>query len=441
MVAMRCRFGFARFHASAALLSAAALFALTALAAKHKSAAAPPVRATQPPTCTIPTGPLGFAPPGEIYLGQRYSLASLDFLDEDRLLFTFRVPGLFHRDPSGTSGDTERHIRAVVVHIPDGAVQSEALWTLHDYGRYVYMLDSGQFALRDLDMLSIGDSSLKLKPWMHFPGPVLWMELDPTRQYVVTGSSEPASTASKSGDMPSPPSAQASVSPIDDTTSCCKKSDTILRIFRRSSGEIMLVSHVRTAVHIPMNGEGYLEPIHSRNASWLIDFGPFSGGGNSRAGAVDSTCTPRLDFVSPKEYVATACTSSGVQWLVAMTLDGRLLWQRSESDTTAWPLLTVSPSGTRLVRETLQATHPVNAILPLNPDDITRQEVAILDVATGKEALRAQASPIYDTGGNVALSPSGRRAAILMEGGIEIFDLPDPPPIQAPKPDDGKHKK
>ncbi|HEX8810864.1 MAG TPA: hypothetical protein VF742_02610, partial [Terracidiphilus sp.] len=106
-----------------------------------------------------------------------------------------------------------------------------------------------------------------------------------------------------------------------------------------------------------------------------------------------------------------------------------------------WPLLTIGQSGTRLVRETLQVTHPVNAIEPLSPNDITHQDIAILDAATGKEALRAQASPIYDAGGNVALSPSGRRAAILMEGGIQIFDLPDPPPIQPPKPDDGKHKK
>jgi hypothetical protein len=433
---MRCRFRFAHTHASAAMLPVVALFALTALAAKHKPAEAPPVRATQPPTYTIPTGPLGYAPPGD-YLGLRYSLASLDFLDEDRLLFTFRVPGLFHRDPSGTAGDTERHVRAVVVHIPDGAVLSEALWTLHDYGRYVYMLDGGLFALRDRDMLSIGDSSLQLKPWLHFPGPVLLVEFDPTRQYVVTESDEPASVQPKPGDVPNPPSAQAAISPIGDMTACCQRSGTILRIFRRSTGQIMLVSHVRTAVHVPMNGEGYLETLSSRGASWLVDFDPFTGG-TSRAGTVESTCPLRLDFVASNEYVATTCGPSGMQWLVAMTLDGQRLWERPESSTAAWPLLTESQNGTRLVRETLQATHPINAIAPLNPDDITRQDVAILDAATGKEALRAQASPIYDVGGNVALSPSGRRAAILMEGGIEIFDLPDPPPLPAPKLDDSK---
>ena len=42
----------------------------------------------------------------------------------------------------------------------------------------------------------------------------------------------------------------------------------------------------------------------------------------------------------------------------------------------------------------------------------------------GKLVLRAQASPVFDVGGNVALSPSGRRAAIIMAEGLQIFDLP-----------------
>jgi len=62
-------------------------------------------------------------------MGQRFSFVSLDFLDEDRLLFTFRVPGLIHRDAG--EGE-ERQIRAVVLELPAGAVEAEALWTVHD---------------------------------------------------------------------------------------------------------------------------------------------------------------------------------------------------------------------------------------------------------------------------------------------------------------------
>ena len=63
-----------------------------------------PSKPTIPPTFSIPVEPLGFAVPGSIYLGQRNALASLDFLDENRLLFTFRVPGLIRREP-GARGE------------------------------------------------------------------------------------------------------------------------------------------------------------------------------------------------------------------------------------------------------------------------------------------------------------------------------------------------
>ena len=64
-----------------------------------------PNKPSVPPSWTIPVEPLGFSPPGPLYLGQRNSVASLDFIDENRLLFTFRVPGLIHRElKAGESG-------------------------------------------------------------------------------------------------------------------------------------------------------------------------------------------------------------------------------------------------------------------------------------------------------------------------------------------------
>lgn len=81
-----------------------------------------PDKPSVPPTWSIPLDPLGFTSPGAIYLGARNSLASLDFLDEDHLLFTFRVPGLLHRDTSNGEESDERQIRAIVLTLPLGAV-------------------------------------------------------------------------------------------------------------------------------------------------------------------------------------------------------------------------------------------------------------------------------------------------------------------------------
>ncbi len=91
--------------------------------------------ASQPAAFTIPVEPLGFFAPGAIYQGQRESLVSLDFLDEDHLLFTFHAPGLIRREDNPAAGN-ERQIRAVVLELPTGTVNAEALWTVHDRGRY-----------------------------------------------------------------------------------------------------------------------------------------------------------------------------------------------------------------------------------------------------------------------------------------------------------------
>src|SRR5438477_7401153 len=82
---------------------------------KAPSSEPPPVRATLKPSATIPLEPLGFAAPAAFYLGTRNSLVSLDFLDEDHLLLTFRIPGLIHRDhpDAPTAEHQDRQVRAV----------------------------------------------------------------------------------------------------------------------------------------------------------------------------------------------------------------------------------------------------------------------------------------------------------------------------------------
>ena len=142
-------------------------------------------------------------------LAQRAGLAGL--IGEDKLLFTFRFPGLLHRDGTGGANGDERQIRALVLSLPSGAVEAEATWTLHDRARYLWMLNDGHFLLRDRNNLLVGDSSLALKPFLQFPGPLLWLELDPSQQYMVTDSYEPPSVAAKTDDGLSPSTASASI--------------------------------------------------------------------------------------------------------------------------------------------------------------------------------------------------------------------------------------
>jgi hypothetical protein len=386
------------------------------------------------PSLSIPVEPLGFTAPGPIYLGQS-CLASLDFLDENRLLFTFRVPGLIRRQfTAGDGSDAEeRHIRAVVLALPAGNVQAEALWTLHDRERYLWMLKDGQFLLRDRDELRRGDATLELKPYLRFPGPVTWLAMDPAQQFLVTDSREPAAAAPRSGDVGSPSSAAATVTTHDPPGGVQPASvpDMVLRILERESGKVMLVSRVRSEVHLPINSEGYIEALRGKGMGWVMNFNYFSGG-SAVLGEVDSFCAPSYEFIAQRELLFTTCNRSGDGRLVAMTTDGRRLWEDGTSSLAVWPVLVRAPDGSRLARESLAVAHPVNNYAPLDTDEVKGQLVEVFDAANGNLELSAQASPVLDAGGNAAISPSGRRVAILNAGAIQIFDLPPAPAISPP---------
>jgi hypothetical protein len=402
-----------------------------------------PEQPSAPPKWTISIDSLGFSAPGAIYLGARNALVSLDFLDEDRLLLTFRVPGLLHRDTANGTDSDEREIRAVVLVLPQGTVETQTTWTVHDRVRYLWMLHDGHFLLRDRNTLFEGDSSLVLKPFLDFPGSLLWIELDPTKQFLVTNSREPAAAAAKSGisadgstlaqsnpDQSTNPSMAAADDGSDQDTETADNSvpPLVVRILRRKSGQVILVSRTRTAVHLPINSEGYVENLRGRETEWLLNLGYFTGG-TRLLGRVDSTCEPQDDFLSDQMILVTACGSEGESKLIAMTTGGRTLWISGAPATQVWPHLSVAANGSRFAWTTLDTTHAVNSYAPMGTDDIKEQSVTVFDTANGNIPLVSPLSPMFDAGGNVAISPSGRRVALINNGAVQVFDLPPPPPL------------
>ncbi|MGA3080851.1 MAG: hypothetical protein ABSD44_05665 [Terracidiphilus sp.] len=403
-----------------------------------------PGKPTLPPVFTFPVAPLGFSAPGPKYFTEQTSLVSLDFLDEDRLLFTFRVPGLIRREVGESDAGDERQIRAEVLSLSAGRVEAEALWTVHDRARYLWMFRDGHFLLRDRDSAELGDATLERKPYLRFPGSLLTLEMDPSQQFLVADTREPAAVAEKAGetsgqanhpgdkDPPSHPSEKKSFTgERKEPGAAASQPSLVVRILRRDSGQVLLVSRTRTAVHLPINADGYLERLHAKGDRWLMNLKSFSGG-STVLGQLDSTCPPLFDFVSQREVLATACNSFGSSVLVAFGADGRRIWESETTLATTWPLLVMAPDGSRLARESLAINRPITKDAPLDQDAVKGQLVEVFNAADGKPALVTEASPALDAGGNLAFSPSGRRIAVLNGGQIEVFDLPAAPPVPEP---------
>jgi hypothetical protein len=267
--------------------------------------------------------------------------------------------------------------------------------------------------------------------------------MDPLQKYLVTDSREPAAAANKPGEVPTLESAKASIE-IDRQTPVrhpgdqdlspgtpVREADLAVRILRRDSGQVMLVSRSPSTVHLPINSDGYLDSLHTRGDAWLLHLNFFSGGSRI-LGQVDSTCSPLFDFLSQREMLVTTCSPTGAGKLVAMGTDGRRLWETQTPDTTIWPLVVRAPDGSRLAREAMAVSHPVTAGASLSPEEIKGQLVEVLNAADGKVTLETAASPVLDGGGNVAISPSGRRVAVIAGGGLQVFELPSPPTLPDP---------
>lgn len=377
-----------------------------------------PEKPTVPPFFTIPLDDLNFATPNPVYIGYRYSMASLDFLDENHLLFTFRVPGLIRRTPESEGDQDEHNIRAVVLSIPSRTVQAEALWVLHGRDRYIWPLKDGRFLLRDGKLLSLGDAGLQTKPFLTFPGPVLDVSMDPGEEYLVTNSREPVANKEKAS-VPDDGS-------VDDQSLGVPK--VVLRVFRRASGDILFVTRVRAASNMPIDSRGILQALQGYSNQWTVDLNGLKGG-TSELGKVVSQCMPKLDFISDDELLATTCKPEGGYGLIAMTTAGQMLWQDSTSGYTVWPILRRSASGLRFLRETLAVTRQIGTFWALDRTDVKAQRVRVFDAADGSVAFEATVDPVLDAGGNAAISPSGRRVALLANGQIQVYSLPEPPPL------------
>jgi hypothetical protein len=399
-----------------------------------------PEKPSVSPVFAIAAGPLGFSVPGENYLLRQQRLVSLDFLDEDRILFTFRVPRLMQRDAADNSDDKKQQIQALVLSLPTGKIESRATWTVPDRSRYLWMLNDGHFLLRVADGLDEGDAELQLKPNLRVPGRLLWIEMDPRQQVIITNSLEPANASQKAdesrpvGANPSSANPEDSGAPVTEPADVKKgaekpddQSVLVARTQKLESGEVMLERRVpwtNQNSDWPMNSDGYLETSHDTADQWILKLNSFSGGSQVLT-RIESSCPPQGNFVSESELLLMTCDPDRGWMLRAMTTRGDSLWDARTAMNAMVPLLVAAPNGLRVARETMLLKRSVDKYKrKVGTQDFQGQIVKVFNAADGKLVLESPLTPIFDGGGNVAISPSGQRVAILNAGAIQVFQLP-----------------
>src|SRR5208282_807264 len=203
-----------------------------------------------------------------------------------------------------------------------GKVQSETLWTLPDRGRYLWFLPDGHFLLRDRKGLETSDATLQTKPLAPLPGRFLAMRLDPSGNFLLANSVDPAAHFDSTNAMGTRKvlPLRTQVGPNPDPTSVAE------RLIRLESGQVLSTRHASAAAPLSINAEGFLDTVHDRFDQWSLTLNSFNGG-SQVLGHVESTCLPISFFVSDREMLVAGCTEGHIPKLMGVSASGRLLWQ------------------------------------------------------------------------------------------------------------------
>ena len=403
-----------------ALLILAGTMLASAGDSKHKPDPGPS------PNAVIEVGPLGFVAPSRAYLSYRYSSATLDFIDNDHLLFTFRDAGLMHRIPGDPPDDEDQVICAMVLDIPTGKPVEQTKWRMHDRQRYLWALDDGRFLVRQRNALYLTDRHLELRPYLEFNNPLRAVEVAPDRKLMVVemqialpADPDPSNEASTESLLGPPPVRRKMIS---------------VMVLHPGEKEILAQSQTRTSVDLPLVENGFLNLLEGKDPTqWVIQRETFPNDPKNLPPKilteVKSSCAPVLMTVSKEVTLAIGCPPKGGDdhMVSAISLSGQLLWQDRWKKRYIWPTFDYAEDGSRFAFGSLEMNRDIGFMDAFGEDDVTAQMVGVFDTRSGKLELAKDASPVLSAGHNYALSADGRRFAILRGGAIEIYDLPPVP--------------
>jgi hypothetical protein len=403
----------------------------------------------------IPVGPLGYRPPGSLYMLSGRAFSSLDFIDAHHLLFTFHQPRLMRREPNADRFDDDQIIQAVILSVPGGTVQASSEWRMHDRWRYLWPLGGGKFLVRQKNSYSLTDASLKLHPYIDVPTPILSTEVSPDGRVLVIEHQYERHTAEQHHKLEAQAQEYGEPPPPEDTQ---------ITVVNIASREVLAALRTESPINVPITSTGYVGVARDKDEAqgvagvtgdkgeaqgvaqdkgegqggakdkgpaqfddqFLIRFVPFAGD-SLILGRVASVCTPHENFLNQKALVIESCgPKSGDIFLDAWTTDGKKLWTGRRDGHLVWPTFAYSRKGDRFALSMLHISHIIDLLDSLNDEDVREQVIQVFDAATGALLMATNASPILTAGQNFALSDDGERLAVLREGAIEIYNVPSP---------------
>ena len=392
------------------------------------------------PIISIPLEPLGFLGMPAAQLVGGATMFTVHFADNTHILLTFNSHGLIPRLNDGVPQGDDRLITALLVELPTGKVLARTTWHTRDRDQYLWPLAHGLFLLRirtkltvidPVHSFTVGGDAFHELPFLQLDNRIGYISLSPGGDLLCVETIVPPHPQGQTTKDGTPQVLQFDTQPTAD-----------LRFYRlifvpgeggqpqlraQAAGEV----GARSLIRVAATAEGFLDIMKESNKTWLFDFQSHAGK-RMELSPFDTTCAPSPYFVSRTEFIALGCRGSDTHVMLSgFNLRGEQPWIQVLAGQQISPLIVAAPDAGRFAFSRILVSGSFYDVQNLLPEELSGQEIQVIQNHDGRVLLHVQASPIQRTGQNFDLSADGLSLTLIRNGNLEVYRLPELTPKDA----------
>jgi hypothetical protein len=419
-------------------------------------AAGPRTPRPSDPVVSIPIADLGFDPIQPRFLTGGATMFTLNFVDDTHLLVTFNTHGLIPRMPDTVPGDDDRLVDALLLELPSGKVLARTQWHTRDREQYLWPLSHGLFLLRIRNTLTVIDplrnlaagapDPFKEQGFLHMDRRIGYISVSPGGDLLVVETVPAPRSAAEddaarfaaagSGKAPSQDQTQSQSGPSRPVFHVDTDSLVQIHLYRMSfsaatpgeqprlRAQAAGLIAAQKLIRVPATADGFLDIYQESAHTWLFDFQSHAGK-RVELSPFDTECAPSPWFISRTDFVSLGCTGSDTKVeLSGFDLRGEEPWIQILSGAQIAPEIVSSPASGRFAFSRILVASTFYDIQNLLPEELSGQEIEIIQNHDGRILLKVQASPIQRTGQNFDLSPDGLSFTVIRNNVLEVYHLP-----------------
>ena len=370
----------------------------------------------------IPLAPLGVPAPQPKMLAAGATLYTVNFVDDTHLLLTYFTRGLLPRLADADANDYDGLVAGVLIELPSGKEIARTEWRVRDRNTYIWPLGHGRFLFRIRSTLTI------LEPLVSGFSPELFGNLPRRIGYITTSPGADLLAIETLPPLKHGTPGQAVVAIEDEKPDRAVVQIYLYRLLIHGKElEHPLAGAVAAAnlIAVPANASGYLKAV--KESPNVYDFDFVSHDGKSKELApFDTSCTPHAHWISRGEFVAFGCQVGGSKTTLAgFNMKGENAWISVLNGQQLPPSIVPSPDSGRFAFERVTVSATATNLENLLPEEMTGQEITVFQSYDGRQLQKVNASPIQRSGQNFDLSPGGTQLAVIQNGAIAVYKLPE----------------